>query len=868
MKLIFLSFFILCYCSSFSQETVQSEYNAVPLDSILKDLEKSYEIKFSFNSEIIKDEKITVNDTGLLSAILQKIQSQTSLLFEKVNDRYYVIRKKIKKGRITICGFLYDNISKRPLSEAFINNINKAKSVISDNNGYFQLFLSEPNDTIQVRFLGYKTKQFIAKELENVDCKKIFLSPDDFQLGEVLITEYVTSGISKEQTTGAINIAPDKLGILPRLVEPDVLQTLQFLPGIQSPTETASGIHIRGGTPDHNLILWDGIKMYSTGHFFDLLSIFNPYITENVKLFRSNTEAKYGSRIAGVIDIRSKDEIPNDFGAGLGFNMTNGDVYVEAPLSKDFGILVSGRRSFTDVLETTTFRSYSDRAFQRIGFSLDDEQLSPETIESENIFYFMDFTIKAIANLSDKDKFTASSIFTNNKLDYKLNINNISGASELFNENQKDDLEFVNEGLNLTWDKKYSDSFSHSAQAYFSNYEFDYSGRRETEASSDGFFFFENDITEENKIRDVGAAFHTDWKINAKHSFLSGYEFSTNDVSYTANYSGNNISFNETNHNITHAVYGEYRFNYKNKINVNAGIRGNYFSISDKVFWEPRINLELNLLKNIDTKISFERKNQVISQVSNYLPSDFSIDNQIWLLADSEFVSMLKSDQVSTGIVYNKNDWYIDLEGYYKTTEGLTSFANGFNGVLSLSEGDTEVLGVDLLIKKRFDNYRTWISYSLTDQEFTFQEVDNGNPFPGNFDITHYLSWVHTYQWKNFEFSLGWNIRTGRPFTPASGITETDTAVFINYEATNSKRLRDYHRLDFSTSYKFSLSKNNKWRSKIGFSLFNLYDRENILNRTYNIRVNTDTSGNSFLLQEVNTFSSGITPNISFRIDF
>ncbi|WP_299216079.1 TonB-dependent receptor [uncultured Aquimarina sp.] len=864
MKSIFFYLFVFIYFSSFSQKTAELEYDNTPLNTILKVLEKTYEIKFSFNPEIIKSERISVSAKDSLEKILQKIQSQTSIFFQKINNRYYVIRKKNKEGRISICGYLLDNSTKKPLVEAFVNNENQSKSVISDADGYFQLFLSEPNDTINIRFLGYKNQQFIAKDLEKKDCIKIFLSEDDFQLDEVLITEYVTSGISRQGASSAININPSKLGILPRLVEPDVLQTLQFLPGVQSPTETASALHIRGGTPDHNLILWDGIKMYSTGHFFDLLSIFNPYITENIKLFRSSTEAKYGNRISGVVDIESKNEIPKDFGFGVGFNMTTVDAYIEAPIDEGFGVVISARRSFTDLLETSTFRSYSDRAFQSIRFFIDNQKLDQETVENENVFYFTDLTVKGIFKISNDEKFTISSIFTNNNLNYTLNIKNILGFSEPFDENQKDDLEFVNQGINMKWEKKWSPHFSHSTNIYFSNYEFDYNGLRESRASIDGFLFFENNIVEKNTIRDAGGSIHGNWSINPKHSFTSGYDFSNNDVAYNADYSADDVSFDESDNNMTHAIFGEYKFNSNEKLKISAGIRGNYFSVLEKTYWEPRINLEVNLSKNIITKLSAERRNQVISQISNYLPNDFNLDNQIWLLADSEFVSMLASDQVSGGFTINKSDWYIDIEGYYKSIDGLTSFANGFNGVLALETGESEVLGLDILIKKRIRDYRTWISYSLTDQDFKFTNVNEGESFPGNFDIGHYLSWIHSYQWNNFEFSLGWTIRTGRPFTPAQGITETDEFLFIDYGEINSERLDAYHRLDFSASYKFNFSKNDTWRSKIGFSLFNLYDKENILNRTYDIKFDND----SYLLQEVNTFSSGITPNVSFRIDF
>lgn len=864
MKPFFFCFFILISCNSFCQKTVGLIYENRSLDSILRSIEKKHNIKFSYNAKIIQNKKITLLEENNLENTLQQIQSETSLFFQKVNERYYIIRSKNNKKRIFICGYLINQNTKKPIAEAFVKNITQSESSISNEDGYFQLFLSKPTDTIQMQFLGYKNKLFLAEELKNTDCIKIPLVEDDVQLDEVVITEYLTSGISQKGANSAISINISKLGILPRLVEPDVLQTLQFLPGVQSPTETASALHIRGSTPDHNLILWDNIKMYSTGHFFDLLSIFNPYITENIKLSRSTTHPKYESRISGVVDITSKNEVPKGFGFGFGFNMTNADVYIETPISKDFGIIISGRRSFTDLIETPAFRSYSDRAFQSINFFIDNQETDQETIKNENIFYFTDLTVKTILDISQDDKFTLSSIFTNNDLDYTLNVKNIQGFNEPFDDNQTDNLKYINKGANIRWDRKWNAKFKHATNIYFSQYDFTYTGFRESIAVNDGFRFFESNIEEENTIRDVGASINTDWKINTKHRVTGGYNFSTNNVTYTANYSADNISVNESNDNITHAIFGEYTYHLNKKFNIGTGIRGNYFSIVDRVYWEPRINLDINLHKNFLVKAAVDRKNQVISQISNFLPDDFNLDNQIWLLADSEFVSILSSDQISGGFTFNRSNWYIDIEGYHKSIKGLTSFANGFNGVLNLENGSSEVLGLDILIKKRIQDYRTWIGYSYTDQNFKFENTNDGNSFPGNFDIKHSLSWIHSYQWKHLELSLGWTIRTGRPFTPANGITENSGVFLIDYSTVNSDRLNTYHRLDFSGSYKLNLSKKDTWRGKIGFSLFNIYDKKNTLNRTYNIKSNNSVN----LLQVVNTFSAGITPNLSLRIDF
>ncbi|MDC1379773.1 TonB-dependent receptor plug domain-containing protein [Algibacter sp.] len=143
-------------------------------------------------------------------------------------------------------------------------------------------------------------------------------------LEEVIITNYLTTGITK-LNDGSITIKPKIFGILPGLIEPDVLQTIQAIPGVLSTDETVSNINVRGGTHDQNLILWDGIKMYQSGHFFGLISAFNPHTTERINVYKNGTSAKYGDGISSIIDMHLPDDIDNEFDAGLGFNLINAD---------------------------------------------------------------------------------------------------------------------------------------------------------------------------------------------------------------------------------------------------------------------------------------------------------------------------------------------------------------------------------------------------------------------------------------------------------------------------------------------------------------------------------------------------------------
>ena len=694
-------------------------------------------------------------------------------------------------------------------------------------------------------------RYYILKLQKKIDLSKIQ------ELEEVIIAEYLTSGINKRKD-GSITLSPKKLGILPGLTEPDILQSLQLLPGVQSPTETASGLYIRGGTPDQNLMLWDGIKMYHSGHFFGMISAFNPYITSEVQLFTNGTDPQYGNSIASVVNIKSIDKIPLKTEGGFGFNMTHADGYLKMPLSNKVALVFSARRSYTDAINTFTFNTFSERVFQNTKISEGNRILDDDDVAAtKDFFSFSDITLKAIIEPSAKDKIVVSSLFTKNKLDYGFLI-------EEFDETSTDRLDIKNQGLSATWNHDYNDAFSHEIQAYYSKYDLDYFGANDYSGES------RNQTIKKNNIKDNGFKIHTNWRPNASNKVSLGYQLSSNGVDYTLGYA--NTSFPEDDFNFdvsrinnTHAIYSNYEFKKEDKWLVNIGARGNYATVLNIFYLEPRIRLEGHLSKTLRAKLSLERHHQNISQVLEFNTQDFGLENQIWALSEDDFIPLLKSNQVSSGLSFKQNGWHVDVDFYFKKTKGLTSLTSGFeNSNTNFSEGESNISGLDVLIKKRMNNYRTWLSYSTMKKDFKFEEVNNNASFSGNFHIAHQLTWSHTYKWNAFDFSLGWNFRTGTPYTNALGLE--DDGFTIDYDKINDGRLPNYHRLDFSATYKFNMSKNQKWKGKLGLSLLNLYGNKNILNRTYRVRL--DSVDSEYYLQETEKRALSITPNIVFRVDF
>ena len=273
--------------------------------------------------------------------------------------------------------------------------------------------------------------------------------------------------------------------------------------------------------------------------------------------------------------------------------------------------------------------------------------------------------------------------------------------------------------------------------------------------------------------------------------------------------------------------------------------------------------MEAKLSSTIKAKFSAEQLHQTVVQIEELVVSNFGLESELWILAEDNISPLLTSEQVSLGLNYDKNDWNLDIDFYAKKIKGLTYFSRGFT-TLDFSTGESDIKGVDILLKKTINNYRTWLGYSFVKNDFKFKNLNNNEDFPANFHITNQINWSHSYTWNNLSFSLGWNYRTGAPYTKGLGLDDTDNVTIV-YDKINNERLSNYHRLDFSSTYKFNFSPKEKWKGKIGLSIFNLYNRKNTLSRTYEVGFNSD--GNN-VLRELEKTSLGITPNLIFRVEF
>ncbi len=865
-KLILFFCFLFVFVALFAQN--QSE--KTPLQSILLKIEKEHNVKFSYNSNLIKGTTcIPFKNEKTLKEKLANLSKQTYLNFNKIDARYIVIaEKEITKNNI-ICGVLTNAKNKEFAAYSSIIIKGTSRGTTSDENGEFILKNIVSNQIIEIQSIGFLSVEIPVYKFLNQPCLKIELIEENIELEEVLISDYITQGISKKQN-GAIEVSPKKLGILPGLIEPDVLLSLQLLPGIQSSSETASGLQIRGSSPDQNLVLFDGIKMYQSGHFFGLISSFNPYVTKKVSLYRNGTKAKFGDRIGGVLDISSGEDIPK-FEAGFGVNLTHTDAFIKTLLFNDkAGLVFSVRRSITDLVETITYKNFSESVFQNTRI-LDGLVNKPnQSSNVNNDFYFQDYNLKFVVDISTKSKLSISNLFNKNQLEF-------SSENERFREKTIDNITYKNSGTRFLWSHKTSANFSQNVDFHISEYDFDYFGNRnETRNNQNDNQNREFEI--KNNVKDNGINYDFTYNFNTGYQFNGGYQFSKTNIYYLFNTNLNTpdnvLLSTENSSNITNALFSEIKYNNPNSF-ISFGLRANHFSSSKEWFFEPRLFASTKISDSFSLKTSGEIKNQAVSQIIEYRNNGIGLENNIWATANNA-IPILNSKQISIGFLYQNNGWNLDVDIYKKKVKGITLMTDDIanstpnNQVPFYISGKSDILGLDLLLKKRFGNYRSWISYSFSKTNQQFKELNNGNSFNGINSIPHSFTWSHTYKMNQFEFSLGWKLRSGIPYTESTGtFTDKNNNLRVSYGNVNAQRLPNYQKFDFSSTYKFNFSKKKNIEGKIGLSLMNVFNKQNILDRTYELKV-VNSPGNieEQKLVKTDRLSLGFTPNLVFRLTF
>ena len=656
-------------------------------------------------------------------------------------------------------------------------------------------------------------------------------------LDEIIINNILTKGISIKRG-GKITIKPADFEILPGLSEVDILQSIQSLPGVINVNKKLSDINIRGGTHDQNLFLWNNIKMYQTGHFFGLISPFNPYLIKEVNLLKNGSSAMYGDGVSSIVEMNNKKSNTETTKIGLGLDLISLDAFIITPISKNTELQFSARRTYSDAIRTVTYNNFFNSIFQ-------DSEVKPNNNQNSSKnerFYFYDVSATIYHTFSKNKNLQVHLLHINNDLEYS-NIQNENSFSIPNNLSQST--------LALSADYNFKkNNFEFYAQVFASGF---------SQNSSINNFINTNQnqlFSQENLIYENGLKLHGAYQFSDAFKFSFGYQLNETGITNSEDVILPSFERSIKEALLTHSLFYELTYN-SNNFQSKIGLRNNYFDKFSEFNFEPRVSFNYRFLNHFKLELLGEIKSQVTSQIID-LPNDFlGVENKWWVLSNNNDIPILRSKQVSLAFRYKKKNLIVSAETYVKRINGITSKSQGFQNQFQFADtnGAQKSSGVEVLIHTKIKNIKTWVTYNLNNNSIFFNGLNKNHYFPSNQDVRHSLSLNTSIKLNNFNFAIAGNWHTGKPFTTINATTPFQSDNSINFNLPNGNNLDNYFRADFSMNYTF------KFNGRIGLAILNLLNTNNKLN-SYYIQ---DQNNN---IQRIDANSLGLTPNLSFRMQF
>ncbi|MFK7922932.1 MAG: carboxypeptidase-like regulatory domain-containing protein [Bacteroidia bacterium] len=860
---------------SLSAQTLSLSFEQAPLSHVLKEISHAEGLIIAFQESDVEAYVITADLNGMsVNSALQIVLDGTLLEFQQINTRQYIISVRSQNSQKTrvvaprntrnISGRITDAQSKTGLALAVVRVKGSSYGTHTDAKGYFVLMdIPLHLDSLEIRYFGYTSTTFGLAKSKHYEVE---MERSQHQLDEISITGGSDQAVNIADAASILEINPRRVESLSGLGEPDLLRAIQFLPGIHSSDESAGGLHIRGGRPEENLILLDGITVYQAGHLFGNFSAFNPHSVKSLTVQRGGFDARYGGRVSGVIDITSRPEQMQQATAEAGINLLNANALVQVPFwDKKAALMVSIRHSNSSWLDNPFYSQLSGRVIDSL--KLATQSSGTPVLDAMPDFIFTDFNAKLIVRPSDKDLVSLTAYAANDNLNYQW-TDEISDT-EWFSQIEENYLQ--NKGASLNWIRAWNPNFSQKLNVAYSSFDNRYELRQVYNLLPDDPAI---GWTQRNQIQDLSLRLDYEWKTASLGNLEFGFHSTAYAVDSLLDFRGDlteSQPFRKT--NWVASPYAQFKKEVLPDLSLTLGIRTNYYSGTEQYYHEPRISLAYEVNKNIQLKAVWGKFHQFLNRTE--LGSLAGLVEDYWTLADGDRIPVLASEHFIVGGVFQTENWLLDVELYHKETNGMITYKNFdrqqiFRPIL-INGGQGISKGLDILLQKKFGRYTSWMSYSLSQTTYSFPDLLAGAPFAASHDQRHQFSWVNLVELGRWDASLNWTFASGKPFTEAIGILanrpQIDVVEYsLGFGPLNGSRMQHYHRLDANLSYRYELF-NGKLGGKAGIAVFNLYNRQNLQSIEYRVRLPLSKADEPSILR-LEKDLLGFTPNVFLQLEF
>ncbi|TKS56883.1 TonB-dependent receptor plug domain-containing protein [Mesohalobacter halotolerans] len=814
--------------------------NQIPLVDYLNRIENEKSVRFNYLQQDVKTLEITTTNTNqALQNIFNQISTQLPISFEWIDNTNIVVKRLSQFYCLKV---LSENLN-QALSNVYVES---HENIIKTYQNGTVFFTNKPKSkTLKLFKDGYAVEEIEVESLQPNDCKIVKLTRQ-INLDEIQLIGYLTKGLNLNSDL-SISLNPKEFEILAGLTQPDVLQTMQYVPGIVSLDERISNINVRGGTHDQNLFLWNGARLYQTGHFYGMISALNPSIAHQVNIYKNGSSAFYTEGLSSVVDISSaaKPLDQSEFELFANFLETAGKA--DIALSDHSQLRVAGRYAFSDIFDTPTFENYYDKIFQNTEISAlsTNENLR---LSSDVDLQYYDANLQFQTAFNDNTTWQINAMAISNELLFvEENINT---------QDQKDNyLTQESYVVSTQLDKNLSENVSLSSLAYLSYY------KLEGENAS----VLNNQLLNQtNEVLDYGLKLRSDFELSEQYKFSLGYQFNEIGIRNDNIVNIPEVEIRQKSVLQTHAGIVEFKAsNFDHKLKTTLGLRANYYDKFSEFKFEPHLNMSFAIIPSFDVVLMAEQKHQVTAQVIDLQNDFFGIEKRRWVLANENETPIQRLRQVEIGQVFNKSSWLLTANLFYKNVERITSASQNFQNQLEFLQlsGDYQTYGAEFLVQKQLQNFRLWLNYTYNDSEYEFDEF-SPSVFPNNFETSHHAETGLSYTTTKVKLSLSGRFFTGRPTTPIDQdmpISNPDTNPDINFLDPNSDHITEYSQVNFTGSYTFLWS---KFKAEIGLAILNLFNTNNTTNQFFRL------SNDILEVERIENQGLEFTPNAFLKINF
>lgn len=846
--------------------TISIELQHVTLKEALATIEKLTPFKFTYKTaDVAGIRNIQYRQQNVpVKKVLDDLLSNNGLQYEQVQT--YILVKKTRRTAdqtATIYGFVRAAQSGEALIGATVSvSGNKTYTVLTNAYGFYSLTIPAGEYALNSSHVGFleRNERMVIEESQRHIIELRVKEADTMQA--VIVSSSGKKSIVQNVVTGNHRLSILEIKkIAMGGGEPDVLKSLQFLPGIQSAAEGTTNLSVRGGSYDQNLILLDEAPVYNPSHSLGFFSAFNTDALKDVAIYKGVFPAQYGGRLSSVIDIRMKEGNNKKHTLSGGTGWVASRLTYEGPVKKDkSSFMISGRYSNTGTVLNTAY------ALGMIDASTKNNKVS-----------FYDLNAKFNTVLSSRDRLYLSA--------YTGHDNFYLRALDVGTR-----MSWGNATVTARWNHIFNARLFANTSLLYSNYKYNH---YELDDS--------RDFSWRSRLKEVTLKTDFDWSTN-KNSLLklgTGITFQNVLPGETMPNSTHPASKGVSLNNRNSAQIFAY-FNHEQKINkrisISYGVRATGFAalgdawvyrynadtteVTDSTFHgkgktitsyfgvEPKATVRVLLSPSASLKIGYGRNYQFQHLLTN---SSVGMPTDMWIPSDTYFKPQY-SDQFSAGLyhTFSGESWEASVESYYRNSHNVIDYKD--NAELFLNDKiETQVLtgqakgyGVELLIKKNKGASNGWISYTWSKAMRQINGINNNEWYPAAYDRRHNFSFVYNHTLsKRLQLSANWVFRSGVRMTIPLGSYSFGGTRILYYSTRNGYALSDYHRLDLSVTWQNRFKEKRKWQGEWVFSLYNAYNRQNV------VAVLTKQEYISYsYIRAVEVSFGGIIPSVTYNFKF